>query len=74
MTLREAMRAAIEAARAGNVADLRRMVDRLRFRPPAPCAPFDYEDLLAFAERAMPGLSRPEWDALLAEIDDSESE
>ncbi len=69
MTIKQALADAIQRH---DLAALRRIVDRLRTAPPAPCAPFGYADLLALAQRAVPGLTPEAWEMLLYEVDSEE--
>lgn len=70
MKLREAL---AEAYGKNDLKTAGRIIDRLRFHGLGPCAPFNYEDLLKFAQDAIPGLDRLQWDAFLYEIDAEES-
>jgi len=65
------------AIAAGIIADVHRIVGRLRTIGWGPCPPFDYEDLWTFAYDSVrqhqpalaPTFTRAAWDATLAEVD-----
>lgn len=63
-----------QAMTTGDLPRVKRIVDRLRTHGLGLCDPFNYADLLAFAQRAVPGITKQAWETMLEQIDNLEVE